>query len=134
MTRKNVFFLTATPLTNSPLEYYNMLMHVAPEELERLGIRTIDEFINNFADIQQGFKYDWGSGKSKEGKVLKGFKNIRSLQDMFFKYTDLQNDPSKIGLIKPKANNHPNVIPMQEAQGAQLKKLAIELEAFKKRN
>ena len=42
---KNVFLLTATPLTNSPLEYYNMLQYVAPDELQRLKVNTIDSFI-----------------------------------------------------------------------------------------
>ena len=50
---------------------------------------------------------------------------------MFFKYTDLQNDPTKIGLKKPKANNHPNVIPMQSDQTGVLKGLSEELEEFK---
>jgi hypothetical protein len=128
---KNVFFLTATPLTNSPLEYYNMLMHVAPEELAKLGIKNIDGFIKNFADIRVEQKCDWSTGSVKEGNVLKGFKNLRTLQDMFFKYTDLQNDPTKIGLKKPKADNHPNVIPMQADQTAELKSLSEELEKFK---
>ncbi|GAB6276259.1 MAG: hypothetical protein SAMD01599839_07990 [Rectinema sp.] len=128
---KNVFMLTATPLTNSPLEYYNMLMHVAPEELERLNIATIDDFIQNFADIEVGPKYDWSTGQAKEGKMLKGFRNLRSLQEMFFKYTDLQNDPTAIGLKKPSPNNVPNVIPMQADQTGVLKDLSAQLEEFK---
>jgi hypothetical protein len=59
---KNVYLLTATPLTNSPLEYFNMLMYVAPEELEKFGISTIDGFIKNFADIETGLAYDWQNG------------------------------------------------------------------------
>ena len=128
---KNVFLLTATPLTNSPLEYYNMLMHVAPETLETLNIHNIDDFIRNFADIEVGLKCDWGDGKPKEGRILKGFKNLRTLQDMFFKYTDLQNDPTKIGLPKPKSENHPNVIPMQAEQSGVLRGISEELEKYK---
>lgn len=128
---KNVFLCTATPLTNSPLEYYNMLMHVAPEMLTKLSIHNIDDFIRNFADIETGMKCDWGSGKAKEGRILKGFKNLRSLQDMFFKYTDLQNDSTKIGLAKPSANNVPNVIPMQKEQTEELRDISAQLEEFK---
>jgi hypothetical protein len=129
---KNVFMLTATPLTNSPLEYYNMMMHIAPEDLKKLSINNIDDFIRNFADIETGMKCDWGSGKAKEGRILKGFKNLRSLQDMFFKYTDLQNDPTKIGLPKPSSTNIPNVIPMHNEQSAELRSLSEDLEEFKK--
>lgn len=129
---KNVFALTATPLTNSPLEYYNMMQHIAPEELKRLNVANIDDFIHNFADIEEGQKFDPFSGKPKQGKVLVGFRNLRSLQDMFFKYTDLQNDPSKIGLKKPTPTNRPNIMPMQEDQVGIIRQLAAEVEAYKK--
>jgi hypothetical protein len=130
---KNVFLLTATPLTNSPLEYYNMMQHVSPETLKELNIANIDDFIKNFADIEDGQKFDPFSGQPKQGKVLVGFKNLRALQDMFFKYTDLQNDPTKIGLKKPTPTNRPNVLPMQEDQVAVVRQLAAEVEAYKQK-
>lgn len=128
---KNVFGLTATPLTNSPLEYYNMMQHVAPERLKEMSIATIDDFIHNFADIEDGQKYDAFSGKLKSGKVLVGFKNLRALQDMFFKYTDLQNDPTKIGLKKPTPTNRPNILPMQDDQTTVIRDLADEIEKYR---
>ena len=128
---KNVYLLTATPLTNSPLEYFNMLMYIAPEEVERFGISTIDGFIKNFADIETGVAYDWQSGNVTEKKILKGFKNIQTLQNIFFKYTDCQNDPQKIKLDKPDAHNHPNVIPLNSEQAAVLQSISAELERYK---
>jgi hypothetical protein len=128
---KNVFLLTATPLTNSPLEYYNMLMYVAPEELEKFGIFTIDGFIKNFANIEQGYTYDWKTGNISSQKILTGFKNIQTLQSIFFKYTDYQNDPEKINLIKPTSFNKPNVIPLNQKQTAVLKEISKQLEAYK---
>jgi hypothetical protein len=128
---KNVFLLTATPLTNSPLEYFNMLMYIAPDELERFGIATIDGFINNFADIETGTAYNWQNGTIIQKKILKGFKNIQTLQNVFFKYTDYQNDPVKINLEKPDAFNHPNVIPLNPEQTGVLQALSEELEEYK---
>jgi hypothetical protein len=128
---KNIFLLTATPLTNSPLEYFNMLMYIAPEELERFGISTIDGFIKNFADIETGIAYDWQNGTVTEKKILKGFKNIQSLQNIFFKYTDYQNDPQKINLDKPDAYNRPNVIPSNSEQTSVLQSISAELERYK---
>jgi hypothetical protein len=127
---KNIFLLTATPLTNSPLEYYNMLMFIAPEELEKFGIYTIDGFIKNFANIEQGYTYDWKTGDVASKKILTGFKNIQTLQNIFFKYTDYQNDPEKINLVKPAAYNNPNVIPLNPKQTAVLKEISNELEAY----
>jgi hypothetical protein len=128
---KNVYLLTATPLTNSPLEYFNMLMYIAPEELERFGISTIDGFIKNFADIETGIAYDWQNGTVTEKKILKGFKNIQTLQNLFFKYTDYQNDPQKINLDKPDAHNRPNVIPSNSGQTGVLQAISAELEKYK---
>jgi len=128
---KNVFGLTATPLTNSPLEYYNMMQHIAPERLKEMSIANIDDFIHNFADIEEGQKYDAFSGQLKSGKVLVGFKNLRALQDMFFKYTDLQNDPTKIGLKKPTPTNRPNILPMQDDQTTVIRDLAAEIEKYR---
>lgn len=128
---KNVYLLSATPLTNSPLEYFNMLMYIAPEELEKFGINTIDGFIKNFADIETGTAYNWQNGTVTEKKILKGFKNIQTLQNIFFKYTDYQNDPQKINLDKPDAKNNPNVIPSNSEQTAVLQSISAELERYK---
>ena len=128
---KNVYLLTASPLTNSPLDYFNMLMYIAPEELEKFGINTIDGFIKNFADIETGIAYDWQNGTVITKKILKGFKNIQSLQNLFFKYTDYQNDPQKINLEKPDAHNCPNVIPSNQEQTAVLQSISDELERYK---
>jgi hypothetical protein len=129
---KNIFLFTATPLTNSPLEYYNMLMYVAPEELQRFSINTIDGFIRNFADIRTAAAYDWKTGAVTNKKILAGFKNIQSLQNLFFKYTDYQNNPEKINLKKPDAHNRPNVIPVNPKQTAVLKDLSTLLEKYMK--
>jgi predicted RNA methylase len=128
---KNVFLLTATPLTNSPLEYYNMMQYVAPEELRRMGVSTIDGFIHEFADIQTGWLYDWGSGQAKQGRILAGFKNLPTLQDLFFTYTDLQNNPEAVGIEKPLAENQPHVIPMDMKQAEAVKEISLELERYK---
>jgi hypothetical protein len=130
---KNVFLLTATPLTNSPLEYYNMLQHIAPEEMGKLGISNINDFIKNFADIQQSDEYDWASDKMVNKKVLKGFKNLRTLQDVFYKYTDLQNDPTKIGLAKPDSTKKANILPQDNTQVSELKRLSEKLAEYKEK-
>jgi SAM-dependent methyltransferase len=127
---KNVFLFTATPLTNSPLEYYNMLMYIAPEELERFGIYTIDNFIHNFADIREAETYDWKTGKITAKNILLGFYNIHTLQDLFFKYVDYQNDPKSINLDKPDPLHAPNIIPKNTLQTAAVKKISSDLETY----
>jgi len=129
---KNVYLLTATPLTNSPLEYYNMLQYIAPDELRRMGVSTIDGFIREFANIEYGWLYDWSKGQPKEGNILTGFKNLQTLQNLFFTYTDLQNNPDAIGLDKPKAENKPHIIPADKKQMSVVKQISDRLESYKK--
>ncbi|MEM9424600.1 MAG: DEAD/DEAH box helicase, partial [Spirochaetota bacterium] len=114
---KNVFLLTATPLTNSPLEYYNMLAHVGLEDLRRIGINNLDDFIGTFANVEdrQVQTMD-GSGLGKTKKVLVGFKNLDKLRGVFFKHTDLQNDPEKVGLDKPEVVKIPIVLDSDTTQ------------------
>jgi len=128
---KNTYLLTATPLTNSPLEYYNMMQYVAPEELQRMGITTIDGFIREFANIETGWLYDWSNGQAKQGNILTGFKNLPTLQNLFFAYTDLQNNPQAIGLDKPSAQNHPHIIASDKKQMAAVKAISVELDRYK---
>jgi hypothetical protein len=128
---KNVFLLTATPLTNSPLEYYNMMQYIAPEELRRMGVSTIDGFIREFARIETGWIYDWGHGQAKQGRILTGFKNLSTLQNLFFTYTDLQNDPGAAGIEKPRSENTPHVIPADERQTAVIRGISAELDRYK---
>jgi len=128
---KNVFLLTATPLTNSPLEYYNMMQYIAPEELKVMGVSTIDGFIHEFADIKTGWLYDWASGQAKQGRILTGFKNLPTLQDLFFTYTDLQNNPEAVGIDKPLSENRPHVIPADKKQAEAVKEISEELERYK---
>jgi predicted RNA methylase len=129
--QKNVFLLTATPLTNSPLEYYNMMQFVAPQELRRMGVATIDGFIHEFANIEMGWMYDWGSGQAKQGRILTGFKNLPTLQNLFFSYTDLQNNPDAIGLEKPFSENQPHVTGADKKQTNVIKGISAELDQYK---
>ncbi len=50
---RGVYGLTATPVTNSPIEVFNMLSLVAPkEDFERMGVRTVDDFVRQFGAVE----------------------------------------------------------------------------------
>lgn len=85
-----VYGLTATPVTNSPLEIFNMLsLVVSPDEFERFGVRTVDDFVNVFADIQTIFKQSV-SGEIKQTLGITGFKNLDGLRNLFHKYVSVK--------------------------------------------
>jgi hypothetical protein len=111
---QNVFLLTATPTSNNPLEAYNMLMHVCPEEFDKRGIRNIDDFLQIFGDIQEvmvpGVNLEM---TTKNGLI--GFKNLKDLRKLFNKFTRMQ-DAQDVGLPIPKENGQDVGVEMTPAQ------------------
>ncbi len=97
---RGVYGLTATPVTNSPMEIFNMLSYVAPmEEFERFGVYTVDDFVRVFGHIETVDKVMVsGEVKSKDGLV--GFRNLDGLRNLFHKYTLLKT-ADDVGLELP---------------------------------
>lgn len=88
---RGAYMLSATPVTNSPFEIFNMLSYVCPlEEFERYGIYTPDDFIRVFGNITSIDKMMVdGDIKTKDG--LTGFKNLDGLRGMFHKYVNMKS-------------------------------------------
>ena len=84
-----MYGLTATPVTNSPIEVFNMLSLVAPkEDFERMGVRTVDDFCPAI----------WSRGKDRtnvsndivRANTLIGFKTLQGLRNLFNKYVNIK--------------------------------------------
>lgn len=94
-----VLGLTATPITNSPLEVYSMLAIVLGEFFinKLLNIAGVKDFITLFCIIEneQDFSVD---GELKNFNVFKGFNNLQLLKDLlsgsiyFLKTKDVRSD------------------------------------------
>ena len=83
--------LSATPITNSPIEIFNMLSLVMPmEEFEQYGVHTPDDFVRVFGKtgIVEKLKI---TGKSEETEGLTGFQNLDGLRNIFHKYAVMRN-------------------------------------------
>jgi N12 class adenine-specific DNA methylase len=83
----NVFLYTATPVSNSILEIYGLLLNIAPYEWISRGIYTADDFIEFFADVSLTI------GVTKENEVgpvskIDGFINTDQLRSLFRQYVD----------------------------------------------
>ena len=111
---KNVFFLTATPFTNSPMEIYSMLLFVAGRELLRMGYKTINDFLNEFAEI----KLEWTvSNKNQlvQKTVMKNFRSLYALQQIIQNYID-KVDADEANIKRPEKETHVLKIEMTELQ------------------
>ena len=111
---KNVFFLTATPFTNSPMEIYSMLLFVGGMELKQMGFRTINDFLNEFAEI----KYEWtvnSKNQLVQKTVMKSFRSLYALQQIIQNYID-KVDADDANIKRPEKEIHVLKIEMTELQ------------------
>ncbi|MBD2019315.1 hypothetical protein H6F43_03845 [Leptolyngbya sp. FACHB-36] len=111
---QNVYLLTATPTTNNPLEAFNMLSHVCPEEFDRRGIQNVDDFLQMFGKTETvtvpGVDLEM---TQKNGLV--GFKNLKDLRKLFGKYCRMQS-ARDVGLPIPEEKAQDVFVEMTAAQ------------------
>ncbi|MCD0168053.1 hypothetical protein IHN59_00240 [Deinococcus sp. 23YEL01] len=75
-----IYFLTATPTKNSPLEVFNMLSHIT-DGLSKRGIGLTDDFVNRYCKIEsRSVPALDGTYESKPCVV--GFKNLGELRGL----------------------------------------------------
>lgn len=111
---RNVFALTATPFTNSPIEIYNVLSLVARQKLKDLGIYNMHEFLAHFALL----KSEWSvttKGTIEKKSVMKEFKNLPALQNLIREYID-KVDGEEAGVVRPNKTIHIVELPQSAAQ------------------
>ena len=111
---KNVFFLTATPFTNSPMEIYSMLLFVAGKELRKMGYKTINDFLNEFAEI----KLEWtvnNKNQLVQKTVMKSFRSLYALQQIIQNYID-KVDAEEARIKRPDKETHVLKIEMTDLQ------------------
>lgn len=100
---RNVFMLTATPFTNSPLEVYSMLVYVARKELEEKGIKDLYGFCAQYAKTR--FERVVTAKDVKYGTVMKEFGDLPGLQNILKQYID-KVDGEEAGIIRPDKATH----------------------------
>lgn len=111
---RNTILLTATPVTNSPLEVYTMLSFVGYEKLKK-GI-SFDESNPNLSNVVKFFDHFVkeeteivinAALQAERRPVFKGWRNLKVLQKILFKLISFKNSDTKskhgqkIELIRP---------------------------------
>lgn len=131
---RNVLLLTATPFTNSPLEVFSMLSLVAHHHLEKLGIVNINDFFDNYIDVQTELTINHKL-QPQYKQIVKGFNNLPSLQKIIFRFFNYKDGddvgvvrPNKIvlPLVKKLVNNQIMVLPPEEQVTCSLEMTPIQ--------
>lgn len=111
---KNVFLLSATPFTNSPMEIYTTLLFTGGNEIRSLGYKDINDFLNEFAEI----KIEWTVNNKNEvvrKTVMKNFRSLDALQKIIQNYID-KVDAEDAHINRPKKDTHVVKIEMTTLQ------------------
>lgn len=111
---RNVFLLTATPFTNSPLEVYSMLSYVGRKRLKAMGINSLRDFLNNFAETKIELAVN-AKGEIDTKQVMKSWKQLSALQGILTEFID-KVDGEEAGIIRPKKFTHVKPLDMTELQ------------------
>lgn len=84
-----IVLATATPITNTLSEMYNMALHVAPEVYESAGIYTFDTWLNTFGQIesQPEIAPDGKTWRMKER--VRGFRNGNEMVGLYRQFADV---------------------------------------------
>lgn len=101
---RNVFMLTATPFTNSPLEVYSMLVYVARKELEQCGIKNLNDFCSQYAKTRYE-RVVKPNGDVEMATVMKEWGDLKGLQNILKQYID-KVDGEEAGIIRPVKKTH----------------------------
>lgn len=134
---RGVVMLTATPLVNSPIDAFNMLSTVVPqEEWIRMGILTPDDFVRVFGKTET-VQVQKLSGEVEEKQGLVGFQNLNGLRGIFHRWTTLKSAADVGETVKiPDLEENTLSIPMTDEQAEvyeTLRKRAQELSSSVKK-
>ena len=81
-------FMTGTPISNSLTEIYTNMRLMAPDLLENAGIKTMDNFLNQFCEMTEEAEFD-ATGQMKIRKRLRRVVNAGDLMTMIRSYMDV---------------------------------------------
>lgn len=117
-----VLCLTATPITNSPLEIYSMLaLAVGEDKVNRLtGVKGADQFLENFCDIETR-EESTVDGREVETEVFAGLRNVGLLRKLIQSVATIKNAddlPNGRDYIPKSTENNINIALFEETKAA----------------
>jgi N12 class adenine-specific DNA methylase/broad specificity phosphatase PhoE/2'-5' RNA ligase len=89
---RGVYFATGTPVQNTMAEMYNMIRYVAPDVLEKAGIRYFDDWAANFGKIITAMELSPDAESYKPRSKFAEFTNVQELQRMFNSFADVKTN------------------------------------------
>ncbi len=87
---RGVIGATGTPVSNSMAEVYNMIRYVAPDILEKYGIKYFDDWASNFGEVIEVLELSPDGRTYRKRTKFAKFSNGQQLISMFRAFTDVK--------------------------------------------
>jgi N12 class adenine-specific DNA methylase len=99
---RGVVFATGTPITNTLGEQFTMTRYIAPDLLEKSGIRNFDDWAANFAEAVTRMEYATDGSTIRPKTALAQYVNVPELQQIWSQFADVmtQEEAVAAGYIK----------------------------------
>lgn len=130
---RNVFLLTATPFTNSPLEVYSMLSYVGRKRLINSGLYSLRDFCNEFAHTKLELGVN-SKGEIDQKQVMKDWKELPALQKILTEFIDKVDGEELKEIIRPKKFTHVQPLEMSDLQKRMMEIDTIKMSEIKEGN
>lgn len=90
---RNILLLTATPFTNSPLEVFSVLTFIAYRQLKETNLNNLKSFFDTYVNASNELVIN-AKLKPERKQVVMGFNNLRSLQQLIFRFINYKTGES----------------------------------------
>lgn len=81
---------TATPITNTVSEMYNMTLHVNPDILREAGVYAFDGWLNTFGDLRSEMEIASDGKTFRMKERIQDFKNGNELISLYRQFADVK--------------------------------------------
>jgi N12 class adenine-specific DNA methylase/2'-5' RNA ligase len=106
---KGVVFATGTPVQNTMAEMQTQMRYVAPDVLEKAGIRTFDDWAANFGEAITAMELSADGRSFKARTKFARFVNVPELMNMFLSFANVKTK-SDLALPVPKLRSGKNTL------------------------
>lgn len=113
---RGVILSTGTPVSNSLVEVYTIQRYLAPQELERQGINSFDDWVRSYGAVETDIEASWQSGQYKEVKRLRRIRNGKAFSQFWASFTSMADDAEVLASMKKSAERTGERVLMPEAE------------------
>ncbi len=85
-----IVLATATPITNTVSEMYNMTLHVNPDILREAGVYAFDGWLNTFGDMRSEMEIASDGKTFRMKERIQDFKNANELISLYRQFADVK--------------------------------------------